>query len=95
MVSGAGPNELSRRRVSRLRASLGLADGTLTVFGAHLNDLPMFEVADDAIATANANPVVLARADRVVEANDDGVVHFSLMEHGGPRSRSPVPVDGS
>ena len=80
--------------VSRLRESLGLTDGTLTVFGDHLNDLPMFEVADHAIATANANPAVLARADRVIEANDDdGVVRFLLTEHGGPRSRAPAPVD--
>jgi 5-amino-6-(5-phospho-D-ribitylamino)uracil phosphatase len=80
--------------VSRLRESLGLADHRLTVFGGHLNDLPMFEVADHAIATANADPVVLARADRVIEANDDdGVVRFLLMEHVGPGSRAPVPVD--
>lgn len=78
--------------VLRLRESLGLADGTLTVFGDHLNDLAMFDVADHAIATANADPVVLARADRVIEANDnDGVVRFLLMEHGGPRSRAPLP----
>jgi Cof subfamily protein (haloacid dehalogenase superfamily) len=77
--------------VSRLRESLGLADGTLTVFGDHLNDLPMFEVADHAIATANANSAVLARADRVVEANDDdGVVRFLLMEHGDPRSQALI-----
>jgi Cof subfamily protein (haloacid dehalogenase superfamily) len=74
--------------VSRLRESLELADGKLTVFGDHLNDLPMFEVADHAIAPANAHPTVLARADRVVEANDDdGVVRFLLMEHGGPLRR--------
>jgi Cof subfamily protein (haloacid dehalogenase superfamily) len=74
--------------VTRLRESLGLAAGTLTVFGDHLNDLPMFEVADHAIATANAHPAVLARADRVIEANDgDGVVRFLQMEHGGPLPR--------
>jgi hypothetical protein len=79
--------------VSRLRGSLGLADHTLTVFGDHLNDLPMFDVADHAIATANANPVVLAQADRVIGANDDdAVVRFLLMEHGDPRSRAPVPA---
>lgn len=63
--------------VSRLQANLGLADHPLTVFGDHINDLPMFDVADCAVATANAEPEVLARADRVIEANDsDGVVRF-------------------
>lgn len=71
--------------ITRLRENLGLADGPLTVFGDHLNDLPMFELADHAIATANAHPAVLERADRVVEANnDDGVIRFLLTEHGDP-----------
>lgn len=77
--------------VSRLRDSLGLTDATLTVFGDHLNDLPMFEVADHAIATANAHPAALARADRVIESNDnDGVVRFLVTEHGGPYPRRSV-----
>lgn len=92
----AHPQAQKGSAVSRLRDSLGLADATLTVFGDHLNDLPMFDVADHAIATANAHPAVLARADRVVETNDDdGVVHFLLMEHGGQGSRAPLPIDGS
>ncbi|MEE3755320.1 HAD family hydrolase [Mycobacterium intracellulare] len=82
--------------VMRLRDSLGLTDTTLTVFGDHLNDLPMFEVADHAIATANAHPAVLARADRVVEANDDdGVLRFLLKEHGRTGLRVPMPDDRS
>lgn len=80
--------------VTRLRESLGLTDTTLTVFGDHLNDLPMFDVADHAIATANAHPAVLARADRVVEANDDdAVLRFLLKEHGRPEPRAPMPGD--
>ena len=76
--------------VTRLRESLGLADATVTVFGDDLNDLPMFEVADHAIATANAHPAVLARADRVIEANDDdAVVRFLLTEQSGPVTTIP------
>jgi hydroxymethylpyrimidine pyrophosphatase-like HAD family hydrolase len=82
-VQVAHPEAEKGSAVSRLLESLGLGDHRLTVFGDHLNDLPMFDVADHAVATANANPAVLARADRVVEANDDdGVVRFLLMEHG-------------
>lgn len=80
--------------LTRLRDSLGLTDATLTVFGDHLNDLPMFEVADHAIATANSHPAVIAQADRVIEANDnDGVLRFLQMERGGPRSRASLPAD--
>jgi Cof subfamily protein (haloacid dehalogenase superfamily) len=76
--------------VSRLRQSLGMADSTLTVFGDHLNDLSMFEAADHTIATANAHPAVLPRADRIIESNDDdGVVHFLQMEQGGPLTTIP------
>lgn len=76
--------------VIRLRESLGLSDDPLTVFGDHLNDLPMFDIADRAIATANAHPAVLTRADQVVESNDDdGVVRFLLAEYGDPLHRRP------
>jgi hypothetical protein len=57
------------------------------------------EVADAAVPAmlqASLEPIVtvLARAERVIETNDDdGVVHFLLMEHFGPRSRGPVPVE--
>jgi len=89
-VQVAHPEAQKGSAVSRLRERLGLADGTLTVFGDHLNDLPMFDVADHAIATANAHPAVLARADRVIEANDDdGVVRFLLREQGGPVTTNP------
>ncbi|GAB1816697.1 HAD-IIB family hydrolase [Mycobacterium sp. MUNTM1] len=71
--------------VTRLRDILGLADATLTVFGDHLNDLTMFEAADHTIAPANSHPAILARAERVIVANDDdGVVRFLLMERGAP-----------
>ena len=53
----------------------------------------MFDVADHAVATANANPVVLAQADRVIDANDqDAVVRFLLMEYDDLWPRAPVPA---
>ena len=92
-VQVAHPEAEKGTAVSRLRESLGLGDHGLTVFGDHLNDLPMFDVADHAVATANANPVVLAQADRVIDANDeDAVVRFLLMEYDDPRPRAPVPA---
>lgn len=95
-VQVAHPEAQKGHAVTRLRENLGLADATLTVFGDHLNDLPMFDIADHAIATANAHPAVLARADQVVEANDnDGVLRFLLKEHGHPGLRAPMPVDSA
>ena len=49
----------------------------LVVFGDNLNDLPMFEVADVAVAVGNALPEVKAAADVVIEPNyTDAVARF-------------------
>ncbi|MFD0784104.1 HAD hydrolase family protein [Micromonospora azadirachtae] len=49
----------------------------VTCFGDQLNDLPMFAVADTALAVANAAPEVRAAATQVIGANtDDGVARW-------------------
>ncbi|SIR95569.1 hypothetical protein SAMN05444858_13064 [Micromonospora avicenniae] len=49
----------------------------VTCFGDQLNDLPMFAVADAALAVANAAPEVRAAATQVIGANtDDGVARW-------------------
>lgn len=53
--------------VLRLKEMLG-AD-RVTVYGDHLNDLPMFAVADESVAVANALPEVLEAATRVIGPN--------------------------
>lgn len=53
--------------VSRLKEMTG-ADH-VTVYGDSLNDLPMFAVADEAVAVANALPEVIAAATRVIGPN--------------------------
>lgn len=64
--------------VSKAKAIRWLADSIgaerVTVYGDNLNDLPMFEVADEAVAVANAFPAVIARADRVIGANSEEAV---------------------
>ncbi|MFD7263497.1 HAD family hydrolase [Streptomyces sp. NPDC059874] len=70
--------------VRHLTEVTGLADAHLTVYGDHLNDLPMFAVADRSVAPANAHPEVLARAGTVTAANDeDGIVRHLLEGFGG------------
>ncbi|GAA2360675.1 HAD family hydrolase [Dactylosporangium salmoneum] len=61
--------------VAALKAEV--AAETVTCFGDQLNDLPMFAVADTALAVANAAPEVRAAATQVIGANtDDGVARW-------------------
>lgn len=72
-VFAKGVNKASA--VSRLARDIG-AD-RVVVFGDNLNDLPMFEVADIAVAVGNAFPRVKAAADFVIGPNyDDSVARF-------------------
>lgn len=52
----------------------------VVVYGDNLNDLPMFAVADEAVAVANARPQVLAAADRIIGSNTDDSVPKDMME---------------
>jgi hydroxymethylpyrimidine pyrophosphatase-like HAD family hydrolase len=61
--------------VAALKAEV--AAQTVTCFGDQLNDLPMFAIADTALAVANAAPEVLSAATQVIGANtDDGVARW-------------------
>ena len=39
-----------------------------------LNDLPMFEVADEGIGVSNARPEILQAADQIIGSNEDDAV---------------------
>lgn len=52
----------------------------VVVYGDNLNDLPMFAVADEAVAVANARPQVLAAADRIIGPNTEDSVAKDMME---------------
>lgn len=58
--------------IRRLKESLG-AD-RLVVFGDNLNDIPMFEIADLAVAVSNALPEAKAAADIIIGSNNDSSV---------------------
>jgi 5-amino-6-(5-phospho-D-ribitylamino)uracil phosphatase len=56
----------------RLAARLGT--GRLVAFGDNMNDVPLFEAADESCAVANAVPELRALATRTIGSNDeDGV----------------------
>jgi 5-amino-6-(5-phospho-D-ribitylamino)uracil phosphatase len=51
----------------------------LICFGDNHNDLSLFAIADQAVAVANAEPAVLAKATEVTSSNnDDGVARWLL-----------------
>jgi len=53
----------------------------LTVFGDHINDIKMFQLAGRAVAVANAEPEVKSHADDIIGSNnDDAVVKYILQE---------------
>ena len=69
------PDGTKAKAIQRLRTALG-AD-RLVVFGDGPNDLPMFEIADESNAVANAIPAVEAIATGVIGSNDqDAVAHW-------------------
>ncbi|MBX2796711.1 MAG: HAD hydrolase family protein, partial [Myxococcales bacterium] len=69
------------RAVDRLMTEASLADHRLVAFGDQLNDLPLFERADHAVATANAVPDVLEAADEVIGAHHEDAVVRWLEQH--------------
>jgi Cof subfamily protein (haloacid dehalogenase superfamily) len=52
----------------------------LTVFGDHINDIKMLQLAGKGVTVANAEPEVKAIADEVIGSNDDdAVVRYMLQ----------------
>lgn len=67
--------------ITTLRDELGYEE--IIVFGDGANDLSMFEVAEEAYATANADPEVKVAATDVIGHHDeDGVAHFLRKRFG-------------
>lgn len=61
----------------QLAGIVGVALSEITVFGDHLNDVGMFNVAGTAIAVSNAEAELKALADQVIGSNDeDGVARY-------------------
>lgn len=65
--------------IQHLMSSTGAS--RLVAFGDNLNDLPMLDIADVAVAVANAHPRVKESADIVIGPNfDDSVARFMLHD---------------
>lgn len=67
--------------IKKLKNMLNLNHSTTTVFGDEMNDLPMFEMAHQAIAVGNALPEVKRASHSVIGANhENAVVDFILSQ---------------
>lgn len=69
----------------------------VTVFGDQLNDLHMFEVADRAIAVANASPELLELAHEIIEPHwEDSVAKYIAREWIaiGETDKEPIGAEG-
>ncbi|MCU6713260.1 HAD family hydrolase, partial [Paenibacillus sp. J5C_2022] len=73
--------EISSNHATKKEAVLYLKEKfdykRLICFGDNLNDLSMFEVADEKYAVENAHEILLNRADKIIESNNcNGVARF-------------------
>ena len=73
-VTASHPDADKGAAVESLCHLLGPRWDRVVAFGDDVNDLPLFQHADLAIAVANAAPEVLAQADQVIQGNDAGSV---------------------
>lgn len=53
----------------------------MIAFGDAMNDIPMFEIADECYAVANAVPELKELATDVIESNEEDGVAKWLMHH--------------
>lgn len=69
------------RGIETLRERYGFGDHRLVVFGDQINDIPMFRIADHAVAVANAIDPLKELADEIIGPAD----HGSVVEYLGRR----------
>ncbi len=72
-----GPQTTKANAVRRLARNIGAE--RIISFGDNVNDLPLMEIADVAVAVGNAVPEARQAADIVIDTNDtDAVARFIL-----------------
>ncbi len=62
------------RAIAQMKERYGLSESQLIVFGDHMNDLKMFQLADHAVAVANAVSELKEHADEVIGHHTEGSV---------------------
>lgn len=87
MIEAFPENATKAKAIRALADSIG-AD-RIVAFGDNINDLPMLEMADVAVAVGNAIPRVKEMADFVIGTNDEGAVADFILEDHIAHSASP------
>lgn len=85
----AFPANASKRNGIRILKEMTGTD-RVVVFGDNMNDLPMFEEADMAVAVSNALPQVKEKADLVIGSHDEDAVATFILED--MLKNSPTPM---
>jgi Cof subfamily protein (haloacid dehalogenase superfamily) len=73
--------EIADSRATKMEAVLFIKENfhfdRVVCFGDNLNDLPMFDAADERVAVSNAHELVLNRADKIIGSNNEqGVAKY-------------------
>ncbi len=80
LIEIMNPKATKREGLIFLKEYLG-AD-KVVAFGDNLNDIPMFEAADECYAVENAHKSLIAVADGVIDSNnEDGVARFIQKQY--------------
>ena len=69
------------KAVRTLAAMTGHDLKNLTVFGDHINDIKMLQLAGKGVTVAGAEPEVKAIADEIIGSNDDNAVVKYILEN--------------
>lgn len=78
--------------IQALQKTHGLEDRELIVFGDHNNDLEMFEIADKAVAVANATLELKQRATQTIgHHTTDGVIDYIAEDWQKRMQQPPLP----
>lgn len=73
--------------IKKLAESLGV--DRIVAFGDNINDIPMLQIADVAVAVSNAIPEVKEKADIVIGSNNEGAVADFIIDDYVSNSPSP------
>lgn len=68
-----------------------LSGHELVVFGDHINDIKMFQIAGQAVAVANAHPEAKRHATHVIGSNEENSVVEFIHDHHVRKGRSHPP----
>ncbi len=74
-----GPYTSKASAIESVASDMGA--GRIVAFGDNINDLPIFRMADCAVAVGNARAEAIEEADEVIGTNDEDAVASFILKH--------------